>query len=278
MERMESGGLMLPEEDAVKPAGKTVLEVLKLKHPDQADPHSDAFIQCDELPTLTDITITESHIYKVAHKLSGSAGPSGIDSTHWQAFLLKYGNHSKELRKALAELTERQANNVIDWEEVRAQKAKRELALKKLLAGVRPIGCGELLDRAIDKVMIEVTEDDVKFACNSDQLSSGIKAGIEGAIHSIRELFNNKCDEGFGLLFNDAENAFNTISRAAALWNARVLWCRCSCFFFNSRLQRLCTAKYSMNINSLVKEGVTQGVPSAMKLYSINLLPLTLKL
>ena len=43
-ERMESGGLMLPEEDAVKPAGKTVLEVLKLKHPDQADPHSDAFI------------------------------------------------------------------------------------------------------------------------------------------------------------------------------------------------------------------------------------------
>ena len=70
-ERMESGGLMLPEEDAVKPAGKTVLEVLKLKHPDQADPHSDAYIHCDELPTLIDITITESHIHKVAHKLSG---------------------------------------------------------------------------------------------------------------------------------------------------------------------------------------------------------------
>ena len=85
--------------------------MLKLKHPDQADTHSDAFIQCDELPTLIDITITESHIHKVAHKLSGSAGPSGIDSTHWQAFLLKYGNHSKELREALTELTERQANS-----------------------------------------------------------------------------------------------------------------------------------------------------------------------
>jgi hypothetical protein len=94
-----------------------------------------------------DITITESHIHKVTHKFSGSAGPSGIDSTHWQAFLLKYGNHSKELREALAELTERQANNVIDWEEVRAQKAKRELALKKLPDGVGPIGCGAVCRR-----------------------------------------------------------------------------------------------------------------------------------
>ena len=53
---------------------------------------------------------------------------------------LKYGNHSKELCDAMAVLIERQANNVVDWEEIRAQKAKRELALKKLPAGVRPIG------------------------------------------------------------------------------------------------------------------------------------------
>ena len=97
-----------------------------------------------------------------------------MDSTHWQAFLLKYGNHSQELREAMAHLTERQANNIIEWEEVRAQKSKREIALKKLPAGVRPIGCGELLDRAIDKVMVEVTKDDVKNACNLNQLRSEI--------------------------------------------------------------------------------------------------------
>ena len=74
-------------------------------------------------PVLVDVIITESHIRKVAHKLSGSAGPSGVDSTHWQAFLLKYGNHSQELREAMAHLTERLANNIIEWEEVRAQKA-----------------------------------------------------------------------------------------------------------------------------------------------------------
>ena len=37
-ERQESGGVMMPHEDALKPAGKTVLEVLELKHPDQTEP------------------------------------------------------------------------------------------------------------------------------------------------------------------------------------------------------------------------------------------------
>ena len=65
------------------------------------------------------------------------------------------------------------------------------------------------LDRLCDKVMVEVTEDDVKISCNSDQLCSGIKAGIEGAIHSIWQLFEDKCDSGFGLFLFDADNAFN---------------------------------------------------------------------
>jgi hypothetical protein len=82
-------------------------------------------------------------------------------------------------------LIERQANTVVDWEEIRAQKAKRELALKKLPAGVRPIDIGELMDRLSDKVMIDITNDDVKEACNADQLCtrSGIKVGIESAFN-----------------------------------------------------------------------------------------------
>ena len=227
---------MLPDEDVVKPAGKTVLvnEALQMKHPEQTEPHPDAFIPCEDLPTFNDVIRTESHILKIAHKISGSAGPSGADSTHWQSFLLKYGNHSKELREAIAILIERQANNIVDWSEVRAQKAKRELALKKLPAGIRPIGIGEMMDQLCDKVMIEVTEDDVKIACNSDQLCSGIKAGIEAAVHSVRQIYNKKSIEGFGLLLMDADNAFNSVKRSAALWNSRVLWVRCSHFLFNS--------------------------------------------
>ena len=105
---------MMPHEEAIKPAGKTVLEVLEMKHPDQAKPHSDAFVACDELPVLIDVIVTESHVRKTAHKLSGSAGPSGAGSTHWQNWLLKYGNHSKELCNAMAVLIERQANNIVD--------------------------------------------------------------------------------------------------------------------------------------------------------------------
>ena len=188
-ERQESGGVMLPTEDAIKPTGKTVLEVLQLKHPEQAEPHIDAFVECEELPAILEVTITEEHIRKTAHKLSGSAGPSGADSTLWQSMLLKYGNHSKELCEAMAMLTERQANNILEWEEVHAQKAKRELALRKLPVGIRPIGVGELMDRCADKTMLYVTEDDVKITCNSDQLCSGIKSGMEGTIHATRELF-----------------------------------------------------------------------------------------
>ena len=130
----------------------------------------------------------------------------------------------------------------------------------------------------IDKFMVEVTKADVKKFCNLDQLSSGIRAGIEGAIHSVSDLFNKKCNDGYGLLLNDAENAFNTISRGAALWNARVLWSRCSRFLFNSYRGFALLIIVGTSIVLLSKEGVTQGVPSAMKLYSIGLLPLTLKL
>ena len=73
------------------------------------------------------------------------------------------------------------------------------------------------MDRLGDKVMIDVTEDDVKVACNADQLCSGIKGGIESAVHAIRELFDENCHDGFGLLMMDAVNAFNSISRSATL-------------------------------------------------------------
>ena len=76
------------------------------------------------------------------------------------------------------------------------------------------------------------------------------------------------------------KNAFNTISRGAALWNTRVLWSRCSRFLFNSYRGFALLIIVGTSIVLLGKEGVTQGVPSAMnsKLYSIGLLPLTLKL
>ena len=42
--------------------------------------------------------------------------------------------------------------------------------------------------------------------------------GIEGAIHGMRESFEEMSSRGYGLLMVDATNAFNFVNRAASLW------------------------------------------------------------
>jgi len=56
--------------------------------------------------------------------------------------------------------------------------------------GIRPIGIGDVADRLCAKVMIDITDDDVQAECLVDQLCSGIKAGIEVAIHAFSSMFD----------------------------------------------------------------------------------------
>ena len=93
----------------------------------------------------------------------------------------------------------KQANTIVVWEEIRALKAKRLIALNKL-PGVRPVGIGESTDRCFEKIMTTITGEDVMEACGCDQLCLGVKAGIEGAIHGIVKSFKAHCNEGWGLL------------------------------------------------------------------------------
>ena len=116
-ERDESGSIMSPDEDAGKPKGKTVMEVLLSKHPNQHNPNEEAFIQSDDLPEFLDTEVTASHVERVAHKLSGGAGPSGFQSSQLQDLLLKYGNHSAELREAYVALSHKLTNNIVPWDD-----------------------------------------------------------------------------------------------------------------------------------------------------------------
>ena len=87
---------MDPSDDAVHPLGKTVLEVLIEKHPEQRIPNAEDFLLCDSLPAMIQPTITNARIKKSARKLSGSAGIRGFDSLQLQRVLMRFNkSHGK---------------------------------------------------------------------------------------------------------------------------------------------------------------------------------------
>ena len=48
-----------------------------------------------------------------------------------------------------------------------------------------PVGIGEMLCRALAKLVMKVAGDQTKTACGNLQLCAGLEAGIEGATHAI---------------------------------------------------------------------------------------------
>ena len=50
----------------------------------------------------------------------------------------------------------------------------------------------------------------------------------------MSDLYEENAGSGWGFLLVDAKNAFNVVSRVTALWNACILWPRCSPFLFNT--------------------------------------------
>ena len=61
-----------------------------------------------------------------------------------------------------------------------------------------------------------------------------LKAEVEGAVHAMTELYTQHSGNGWRFLLGDAKTAFNMVNRVAALWNAGMLWLRCSRCVFNA--------------------------------------------
>ena len=60
----------------------------------------------------------------------------------------------------------------------------------------------------------------LQILCGVDQLCSGLKSGIEGSVHAMRELYEENHSAGWV----DARNALNSLDRVAVLWNGRIQW------------------------------------------------------
>ena len=86
----------------------------------------------------------------------------------------------KELRVVFASLADLMANFFPPWAAYCALMACRLVALDKR-PGVRPVGIGETLRRALAKLVMRTA----KTVCGNLQLCAGIEAGIEGATHAL---------------------------------------------------------------------------------------------
>ena len=77
------------------------------------------------------------------------------------------------------------ANSSPPWAAYLALMACRLVALDKR-PGVRPVGIGETLRRALAKLVMRAAGEQAKTACGDLQLCAGLAAGIEGANQSRR--------------------------------------------------------------------------------------------
>ena len=123
----------------------------------------------------------------MVRRLSGSAGPSGIDSVIMSHRLLKFVEASTNLRRSIAKLVEMLANDYSHGTAYRVMTWSRLVGLDKC-PGVQPIGICEMLRRLLCKSLFVIVGKRVTRACGIDQLCSRLEAEIEGGIQYMRSM------------------------------------------------------------------------------------------
>jgi hypothetical protein len=128
----------------------------------------------------------------------------------------------------------------------------------------------ETARRIISKAILAVTKFDLQEAAGSLQLCAGQVAGIEAAIHAMRDSFHHDSTEA--ILLVDASNAFNSLNRNEALLNVRYTCPTLATVLINiyRNSTELAVDKFSL----ASEEGTTQGDPLAMPMYALAVVPL----
>eukprot|EP00957_Ditylum_brightwellii_P039239 2968836-Ditylum_brightwellii.AAC.1 len=188
----DKGALLLPTNVNSK-TGSLVSDVLLNKHPVPSQSSKEALQSYDKLPLFIDINVTVDTVKRVSARMQGAAGPGGVDSIAWQSLLLPA------------------------WAAYRAIVVGRLIAPDKC-PGIRLVGIGKILFQMLGKYILAVCSEDITSVCSTHQLCSGLKAGIEGAVHTMREMWDNHGDkESWGILLINGGNTFNNVNWKAAL-------------------------------------------------------------
>ena len=221
--------------------------------------------------------ITGEMIREAALRTKGAGGPSHVDANGFQRILASksFKKSASNLCDALATLTRRLYTEYIDPATIEPLLASRLIPLDKGNGEVRPIGVGEVIRRIIGKCVTKVMKQDILESSGSLQVCAGHKSGSEAAVHAMNSLFQHKDTDA--VLLVDESNAFNSLNRAAALHNIRVVCRAVATFAINT--YRASARLFVTGGKELVSaEGTMQGDPLAMCLYALSLQPLISRL
>ena len=263
---------LLTENDAgIHKLDDKILEALHEKHPKQAPIKPETLLNGPINRVLTSYfdEIDEQMIYKAVSQTKGAGGPSQLDAEQYRHILTsnKYKKENKELRTQISILARSIATEVLDPNSLQSLVACRLIPLDKN-PGVRPIGIGEVLRRIIGKSISWVLRKGIQQAAGPLQTATGLQGGAEAAIHSMREIFADP--ETDAVILVDANNAFNSLNRLAALHNIRIICPEFSTVLINT--YRIPVRMLILGGGELMsEEGTTQGDNLAMAFYALGI-------
>ena len=247
----------------------SVLSQLKEKHPEGKAILAGSLLEGP-------VNLVDEHVFdsidggkvqSACLQMTGGAGPSGLDALGLRriACSKQFGMESANSCNAVAEVTRRLCKQNIDHTLITSLANSRIIALNKN-AGIRPIGIGEVLRRLMGKVVASTLKKDVQISVGPLQTCTGLKSGSEAAVHAMREYFDT--EECEGILLIDAENAFNSLNRNAALHNIRISCPEISTFILN--FYRKASRLFYDGGEISSDEGTTQGDAVAMAIYALG--------
>ena len=87
----------------------------------------------DVVPEFVPLDVTEDTVETISRKLTGAAGPGGIDASGLQQWLLRFGITIQRLRRVVALIACWMLNNFLPWTATHALLSNRLWALDKCL-------------------------------------------------------------------------------------------------------------------------------------------------